>query len=111
MAKIMIIDDEEAIIEFVCAALKVFGHEVIWATGGESAIIKLQKEKPDLIFLDVMMPDMNGWEVLELLKADDKTGSIPVIMVTGMDDVRNRLHSAKEGAADYLAVPFRHDFR
>ncbi|RMH74011.1 MAG: response regulator [Gemmatimonadetes bacterium] len=108
-AKIMIIDDEEAIIEFVRTALKTFGYDVIWATSGEMAFIQLQKEKPDLIFLDVMMPHMNGWEVLELLKTDEATQSIPVIMLTALDKPKDRLQSAKEGAADFLAKPFNHN--
>lgn len=109
MAKIMIIDDEETIIDFVRVALKAFGYEVMWASSGETALMMLQDEKPDLIFLDVMMPNMNGWEVLDLLKTDETLRVIPVVMLTALDDASNRLHSMKEGAASYLSKPFNHN--
>jgi CheY-like chemotaxis protein len=83
--KILIIDDEKGIIKVVTSRLIANGYEVISATDGVEGLEKAKKEKPDLVLLDIMMPVMSGYEVIEELKKDDATKSIPVIMVTAQE--------------------------
>ena len=104
--KIMVIDDNQDIVEMARIFLITSGYEVITAYSGAEGLMKIHSNFPDLIFLDIMMRGMDGWEVLELLKADEKTRNIPVVMLTALDDAVNRIHSAKEGAVHFLPKPF-----
>jgi CheY-like chemotaxis protein len=104
--KVMVIDDNPDIVEMARIFLMTSGYEVITAYSGPEALMKIQSELPDLIFLDIMMREMNGKEVLDLLKVDDQTKNIPVVMLTALDDPEVRLDSAKGGADHFLAKPF-----
>ena len=104
---ILCIEDEPEMIDLIRLILGRRGFDVIGAAGGKEGLEKVRKEPPDLILLDLMMPDMDGWEVYQQIKADEKTKDIPVIVVTAkaqsIDKVLG-LHIAK--VDDYIAKPF-----
>nr|MBN1229885.1 response regulator [Anaerolineae bacterium] len=105
--KVVCIEDEPAMIELVKLILKTRGFEVLGALGGKEGLDLINEEKPDLVLLDLMMPDMNGWDVYQQMKADAYMSSIPVIVVTAkaqnIDKVLG-LHIAK--VHDYITKPF-----
>ena len=80
--KILLVDDEQAIVDLLGAMLAQNGYEVVTALSGKSCLKKASENKPDLIILDVLMPDVDGFEVCKLLKEDETTKNIPVIMLT-----------------------------
>lgn len=103
MAKILIVEDDSLLSNMYAAKFKKDGFDVSTAGNGEEGLAKIQSEKPDIILLDIMMPKMNGLEVLEKVKADNALKSIPVILLTnlarGEDDVNKGLEL---GAVAYL---------
>ena len=104
---ILYIEDEPEMIDLVRLILNRRGFEVKGANGGKEGLDLVRKDKPDLVLLDLMMPDMDGWEVYQQMKADETTRDIPVIVVTAkaqsIDKVLG-LHIAK--VDDYIAKPF-----
>ena len=104
---ILCIEDEPEMIDLIRLILGRRGFEVIGAAGGKEGLEKVRQQPPDLILLDLMMPDMDGWEVYQQIKADEKIKNIPVIVVTAkaqsIDKVLG-LHIAK--VDDYIAKPF-----
>jgi two-component system response regulator VicR len=105
--RILCIEDETEMIDLIRLILGRRGFDVQGATGGVEGLEIIRKEIPDLVLLDLMMPDMDGWEVYQQMKADEKTRNIPVIIVTAkaqsIDKVLG-LHIAK--VDDYIAKPF-----
>ncbi len=105
--RILCIEDEAEMIDLIRLILSRRGYEVLGANGGKEGIELIRKEKPDLVLLDLMMPDMDGWEVYQQMKADEATRDIAVIVVTAkaqsIDKVLG-LHIAK--VDDYIAKPF-----
>ncbi len=105
--RVLCIEDEEEMIDLIRLILVRKGFEVSGATGGQDGLQKVREQMPDLILLDLMMPDMDGWEVYQQIKADEQTRHIPVIVVTAkaqsIDKVLG-LHIAK--VDDYIAKPF-----
>ena len=104
--KILIVDDEEDILHFLELVLREKGYEVATAANGQDALTKAQIEKPDLVLLDIMMPQMDGWEVLKLLRVDDETANIPVAMLSARTEAKDRVQGLQEGAIDYICKPF-----
>ena len=104
---VCIVEDEPAMIELVTLILKNQGYEVMGAMGGQEGLDMIRQIKPDLVLLDLMMPDMNGWDVYQQMKADEYMRTIPVIVVTAkaqnIDKVLG-LHIAK--VQDYITKPF-----
>jgi two-component system response regulator VicR len=104
---ILCIEDEQEMIDLIRLILNRRGFEVKGANGGKEGLEIIRAEHPDLVLLDLMMPDMDGWEVYQQMKADDATKRIPVIVVTAkaqsIDKVLG-LHIAK--VDDYIAKPF-----
>jgi DNA-binding response OmpR family regulator len=105
--RVVYIEDEPEMIDLVRLILKRKQYEVIGASGGREGLDAVRKTLPDVILLDLMMPDMDGWEVYQQLKADEATRSIPVIVITAkaqrIDKVLG-LHIAK--VDDYISKPF-----
>ena len=105
--QILCIEDEPEMIDLIRLILGRRGFEVVGAAGGKEGLEKVRQQLPDLVLLDLMMPDMDGWEVYQQMKADEKTKDIPVIVVTAkaqsIDKVLG-LHIAK--VDDYIAKPF-----
>ena len=105
--RIVYIEDEPEMIDLVRLILSRKGYEVIGANGGREGLDKVRQNIPDLVLLDLMMPDLDGWDVYQQIKADDSTKEIPVIVVTAkaqsIDKVLG-LHIAK--VDDYISKPF-----
>jgi CheY-like chemotaxis protein len=107
--KILIIDDEKLLVRSTGLVLDHFGYEVRGAIGGEEGLSVASAFLPDLILLDIMMPGMDGWQVLEKLKENPKTRSIPVIIFTAREYSNGRALAREKGAADFVAKPFEPD--
>jgi DNA-binding response OmpR family regulator len=104
--KILIVDDEEDILHFLELVLREKGYDVVTAANGHDALTTAQIERPDLVLLDIMMPQMDGWEVLKLLRVDDETAHIPVAMLSARTEAKDRVQGLQEGAIDYICKPF-----
>ncbi len=104
-AQILIVDDEESVLSVLRSLVESRGYRSLSARSAEAALSIVQTDPPDLILLDVEMPGMSGVEFVARLKADARTQTIPVIMVTGFDDRETRLNALESGAEDYLAKP------
>jgi two-component system, OmpR family, alkaline phosphatase synthesis response regulator PhoP len=104
--KVLVIDDEPGIIEIVEANLEGDGFEVISASNGKEGLEKIKQEAPELVVLDVMMPEMDGWEVLRNLERDPETAGLPVIMLTAKAADEDYIYGLEEGAVEYITKPF-----
>lgn len=104
--KILAVDDERHIVRLVEVNLVRAGYEVVTAYDGREALEKVKTEKPDLIVLDVMMPYMDGFEVLKTLKAEPETAEIPVIMLTAKAQDADIFRGWQSGVDCYLTKPF-----
>ena len=104
--KILVVDDEDDILHFLELVLADKGFEVATASNGHDALALAQTERPDLILLDIMMPQMDGWEVLKLLRVDEQTSSVPVAMLSARTEAQDRVQGLQEGAIDYICKPF-----
>ena len=100
---IMVVDDEQAILRLLNHTLEPEGYGVVAANNGETALALLEKHKPDLVILDVMMPGLNGFQVLRLMR---QRSSIPVIMLTARREVETARDALTLGADDYVRKPF-----
>ena len=103
---IMVVDDDPEIVTLVSVILEQEGFNVRSANSGQQLFAGLEKEKPDLIILDVMMPVMDGLVVLARLKDAPETSSIPVILLTVLEQTRDILAGYKTGADHYMTKPF-----
>jgi two-component system, OmpR family, alkaline phosphatase synthesis response regulator PhoP len=104
--KILAVDDERHIVRLVEVNLQRAGYEVVTAYDGREALEKVKSENPDLVVLDVMMPYMDGFEVLKNLKADPVTAEIPVIMLTAKAQDADVFRGWQSGVDCYLTKPF-----
>src|SRR4051795_4261045 len=104
-ARILVVDDVELNVRLLEAKLSNEYFEVIAADNGPEALDLAESELPDIILLDVMMPRMDGLEVCRRLKANPRTADIPVVMVTALSDVADRLRGLQTGADDFLTKP------
>ena len=106
MARILIVEDEAVIAENLQALLQSRGHEVTLAGDGAEAVERARKDKPELILLDVMLPKMGGFDVCKILKGEEGTKSIKIVMVTGLGRMGDVETAFSSGADDYLIKPF-----
>jgi len=104
--KILVVDDHSASRMTAVALLSMEGYEVLEADTGVAALKILMQSQPDLILLDVMMPEMDGFEVCRHLKQDEQTRLIPVIFITALNDRRSRIRGIEAGGDDFLTKPF-----
>ena len=104
--KVLIVDDVTKNIQLVANFLKQAGYEINYALSGRTAIQHIKKENFDLILLDIMMPEMDGFEVCETLKSDPQTQDIPVIFLTAKTDIESITKAFKVGGVDYITKPF-----
>jgi DNA-binding response OmpR family regulator len=106
---VMVVDDDSDIAELTRLVLEGGGYEVITTPSGVEALRELQSMLPDLILLDISMPDMDGWQVLKALRAEERTAQVPVAMFSIKSEVRDKVRSLQGGAYDYIPKPFSCD--
>ena len=106
LGRILVVDDNESILGLLSRRLSREGHSIATASSGGQALSAMETEDFDLVLLDLMMPDMSGYEVLQRLKADDHLREVPVIVVSGLDEVDAAIRCIEAGAEDYLTKPF-----
>jgi two-component system cell cycle response regulator len=104
--KVLIVDDSPVTLALAQARLRDENLDVLCANGGIEGLAKARKERPDLILLDLKMPDLSGYEVCEQLKSDPVLDSIPVIFLTAADSIEEKVRGLDMGAVDYVAKPF-----
>src|SRR5205823_2724310 len=106
-AKILVADDDQSLVRTLTWILKENGYEVVIAPGGEGLIGKLEEERPSLLLLDIMMPKVDGLQLLARMKADDRFRDVPVLMISSMPPEEATVKSLGLGAADFISKPFR----
>lgn len=104
--KILVVDDDAELVELVSFNLKKAGYNIGTASNGVEAIRKARALSPDLIVLDVMMPELDGFGVCEILRRDRATASIPIILLTALSSELGRMAGFDSGATDFLTKPF-----
>ena len=105
--RIVLAEDDPQIARLTSFKLEKEGFEVIWEKDGGAAFESIKSNLPDLVLLDIMMPVMNGYQVLKKMKEDDDIKNIPVIMLTAKGQERDVVTGIEMGAEDYIVKPFR----
>jgi len=105
MSLIMIVDDSPTEVHVMKTALEKHGFQTMSAADGSECLTLVREVQPDLIFMDVVMPGLNGFQATRTLSRDPKTKSIPVVMVTTKDQETDRIWGMRQGAIDYLVKP------
>ncbi|HPR64405.1 MAG TPA: response regulator [Thermoanaerobaculia bacterium] len=103
---LLIIDDEHDLLTFLKQVFSSEGFEVTTALDGETGITAAREIHPSLILLDIMLPGMDGWEILRVLRSDRETSDIPVVMLTARTDPESKWEGWQGGAVDYVTKPF-----
>ncbi len=106
MARVLVVDDEEDLLELVAYNLETSGFHADRAATGRKALELAERYPPDLVLLDVMLPDLQGFEVLRLLRTREKTRRVPVILLTAKTEEADKLVGFELGADDYITKPF-----
>jgi DNA-binding response OmpR family regulator len=102
----LVIDDDEDINQIVGGYAELSGFTYRAAMTGQSGLDEVRRNPPAVIFLDVMLPDVDGFEVCRQLKSDEQTRSVPIILITALTDPESRSRGATAGADDYISKPF-----
>jgi len=106
---ILVVDDQVDIAEMTSAVLRGEGYSASMAHNGRQALERIASNEFDLVLLDINMPEMDGWETLRLLRADDEWSKLPVVMFSVKSEVSDKVQSLKEGASGYVTKPFAVD--
>ena len=106
MARILIVDDSPSQLMGIRRIVEKLGHEAITAEDGAEGVDKARSEQPDLVLMDVVMPNLNGFQATRAITRDPATRHIPVIMVTTKDQETDRVWGMRQGARAYLSKPF-----
>lgn len=104
--KVLVVDDESEIRDLCRVNLEFAGHDVVQAANGTEAIEVIDRERPDFVFLDLMMPGVDGWEVLRHLREDSETPDVPVVLLTARAGEEDQIRGWEEGIFDYVVKPF-----
>src|SRR5689334_519614 len=107
LGKILVADDDASLVRTLSWILKEHGYDVTTVPGGEGLLQRVEQDRPDLLLLDIMMPKVDGLQLLERLKGDDRFKDLPVLMVSSMPPEEATVKSLGLGAADFIAKPFR----
>jgi DNA-binding response OmpR family regulator len=105
-AKILVVDDEEVLVETIAYNLEQEGYQVMRAFDGKRALELARQEQPDLIILDIMLPEIDGLEVCRQLRGETETSTIPIILLTAKGDEVDKVVGLEVGADDYVTKPF-----
>ncbi len=106
MARILVVDDDKKIVRLVRSYLEQNGYQVLTAHDGETALHTIRREKPDLVVLDLMLPDRDGWEITRIVRGDQALASLPIIMLTARVEDVDKIVGLEVGADDYVTKPF-----
>jgi signal transduction histidine kinase len=108
IAKILIVEDERDLAEMLTFTLQKRGHETLASYDGKTAWARIQADKPDLLILDLMLPELDGWEICRMVRRDERKAvrEIAILMLSARAQVEDRIHGLKLGADDYLTKPF-----
>lgn len=104
--RVLVVDDEPDVLLLCRVNLEFEGYEVMEAADGVEAMSRVRERRPDVILLDVMMPRMDGWQVLTELKSDEKLKDIPVVMLTAKVQDQDQIRGWSAGASEYITKPF-----
>lgn len=104
--KILIIEDEKDIVEMIAYNLKKEGYATVSVLNGRQAVSSAKRERPDLVILDLMLPDIDGFEICKQLRNNEITGQIPIIMLTAKSQEADKVTGLELGADDYITKPF-----
>lgn len=105
--RILIVEDEESLLKLETILLTIKGFEVVGVFTGQSALDKLASEEFDLVLLDIMLPDIDGFEVCQLIRKDPRTMNLPIVMLTGKKTQADHDRGVSCGANTYLTKPFK----
>ncbi len=106
MKKILLVDDDKTIVKILRGYLEQEGFQVLSAYNGETALHTLRREKPDLLILDLMLPDRDGWDLTHLIRGDKSLAALPLIMLTARIEDTDKIIGLELGADDYITKPF-----
>ena len=104
--RVLVVDDDKSIVKVLTAYLEQSGYQVLTAEDGETALHALRRERPDLVILDLMMPNLDGWEVTSIVRADKSLAATPIIMLTARVEDTDKIVGLELGADDYITKPF-----
>ncbi|GIK42052.1 MAG: DNA-binding response regulator [Chloroflexota bacterium] len=106
MPRILVVDDDKQIVRLVQSYLERASYQVLTAYDGETALHTVRRERPDLVVLDLMLPNRDGWEVTRTIRSDPGLASLPIIMLTARVEDTDKIVGLELGADDYIAKPF-----
>jgi two-component system alkaline phosphatase synthesis response regulator PhoP len=106
MERILVVDDDKDIVRLVRSYLENAGYVVLSAYDGETALHTLRREKPDLLVLDLMLPDRDGWDITRIIRGDAHLAGLPIIMLTARVEDSDKIVGLEIGADDYITKPF-----
>lgn len=104
--RILVVDDDKQIVRLVRSYLEQAGYQVLTAYDGATALRIIRSERPDLVILDLMLPDQDGWEITRSVRADETLARLPIIMLTARVEDTDRIVGLELGADDYITKPF-----
>jgi two-component system, OmpR family, phosphate regulon response regulator PhoB len=107
--EILVVEDDKALSNLTCRVLEMYGFSVRAALEGREALRLVEERVPNVVLLDLMLPDISGFEVCEKLKREGRTAEVPVIMVTAMTDEQSRQRGMEAGAYAYVTKPYDPD--
>ena len=106
MQRILVVDDDRELVRLVRSYLEQSGYQVMAAYDGETALHAIRRDRPDLVVLDLMLPDRNGWDLTRIVRADHGLASTPIVMLTARVEDSDKIVGLELGADDYLTKPF-----
>jgi DNA-binding response OmpR family regulator len=106
MARVLVVDDDKKIVRLVRSYLEQANFQVLTAYDGESALHIIRRDRPDLVVLDLMLPDRDGWEITRLVRSDPTLAKLPIVMLTARVEDTDKIIGLELGADDYIAKPF-----
>jgi twitching motility two-component system response regulator PilH len=109
MAKVMVVDDAQSDLKLMESILASGGHQVVAYADGQELEARVAAEQPDVLLLDIVMPNRNGYDILRALKKDERLKHTPVVLVSSKNQESDRLWGKRQGADEYVAKPFTAD--